>query len=111
MQQATDYHDEDDLFSRHSRFWTELNLTHPFAVRRVRELVEWVQTGEYDRICGGSYARRGQEPPPSAEFQSAVDHYRDRFFRFLDRTGGDVERLGRKLGDWLNRRDDDGNEA
>jgi Peptidase family M48 len=103
LKQATDYHDEDDLFSRHARFWTELNMTHPFAVRRVRELVEWVQTGEYDRIRGGAYPRRGQEPAPSAEFQSAVDHYRQRFARFLDRTTGDIERFGRKLGDWLAR--------
>ena len=105
LKQATDYHDEDDLFSRHARFWTELNMTHPFAVRRVRELVEWVQTGDYDRIRGGAYPRRGQEPPASAEFQSAVEHYRQRFARFLDRTTGDIERFGRKLGDWLSRDD------
>jgi hypothetical protein len=104
LRQATDYHNEDDLFSRHSRFWLELKLSHPFAVRRVRELMEWVQSGEYDRIRSGSYPRRGEEPPPSAEFNAAVSHYKERFSRFLDRTAGDVERLGRQLGDWLNRR-------
>jgi len=45
-----DYDSEDDLFSRHTRFWSELNLTHPVAVKRVKELMEWVQTGAYDRI-------------------------------------------------------------
>ncbi|MGH9091925.1 MAG: M48 family metallopeptidase [Acidimicrobiales bacterium] len=84
--------------------WVELKLTHPFAVRRVRELMTWVQSGEYDRIRSGSYPRRGQEPPPSAEFDAAVAHYRARFSAFLERTAGDVERLGRQLRDWLKRR-------
>ena len=104
LKQASDYHGEDDLFARHARFWVELNLTHPFAVRRVKELMEWVQTGDYDRIRSGSYARRGQEPPPSVEFNAAVEHYRKRFAAFLDRTMGDVERLRRQLADWLKRR-------
>ena len=104
LKQATDYHGEDDLFSRHARFWAELGRNHPFAVRRVRELVDWVQSGEYDRIRSGSYARRGQEPPPSAEFEAAVAMYRARFSAFLERTAGDVQRLGRQLSDWLKAR-------
>jgi Zn-dependent protease with chaperone function len=101
LQQATDYHDEDDLFSRHARFWMELRQTHPFAVRRVRELVDWVRAGDYDRIRSGTYPRRGEEAPPSAEFNDAVELYRVRFTTFLDRTAGDVERLGRQFSDWL----------
>ena len=41
--------------------------------------MEWVRSGEYDRIVAGNYPRRGEEPPPSAEFDAAVDHYRERF--------------------------------
>ncbi len=108
LRQASDYHNEDDLFSRHSRFWMELKQTHPFAVRRVKELITWVQAGDYDRIRSGRYPRRGQEPPPSAEFDAAVDHYRTRFTAFLERTAGDVERLGRQFGDWLGRRTERG---
>jgi Zn-dependent protease with chaperone function len=103
MAQATAYENEEDLFSRHSRFWMELNLTHPMAVRRVKELMKWVQSGDYDRIRGGSYPRRGYEPPPSSEFNDAVEHYRERFTGFLDRTGDSVADMGRKLGDWLRR--------
>jgi Zn-dependent protease with chaperone function len=101
--QASEYEDEDDIFSRHSRFWLEANLTHPFAVRRVKELMEWVQSGEYDRIMAGNYPRRGHEPPPSAEFTAAVAHYGERFSRFLDRTAGNVQDLGRQFGGWLRR--------
>jgi Zn-dependent protease with chaperone function len=103
LRQAGDYHSEDDLFSRHTRFWSELNLTHPVAVRRVKELTEWVETGAYDRIRGGDYPRRGREPPPSAEFEDAVAHYRERFSRILERAAGGVQELGKRLGSWLER--------
>jgi hypothetical protein len=110
LKQATEYQDEDDLFSRHARFWTELNLTHPVAVRRVKELIEWVESGEFDRIRDGHYARRGQEPAPSAEFEAAVDHYKERFSRILDRTAGNVQDLGRQMGEWLKKFQGDGAE-
>ena len=71
------------------------------AVRRVKELMKWVQSGDFDRIRGGDYPRRGHEPPPSAEFDAAVAHYRERFSRFLDRTAGNVQDLGKHLGSWL----------
>ena len=103
LKQANDYEGEDDLFSRHSRFWVELSLTHPIAVRRVKEIIEWVQSGDYNRIVDGEYPRRGQEPTPSVEFAAAVAHYRERFSRFLDRTAGSVQDLGKQLGDWLKR--------
>jgi Zn-dependent protease with chaperone function len=103
MRQAGEYESEDDLFSRHTRFWSELNLTHPVAVRRVKELTEWVQSGAYDRIRDGDYPRRGEEPPPSAEYDDAVAHYAERFARILDRVAGGVQDLGRKLGDWIER--------
>ncbi len=103
LQQASEYENEDDLFSRHTRFWSELNLTHPVAVRRVKELMEWVSTGAYDRIRDGDYPRRGEEPPPSEEFEDAVAHYRERFSRILDRAAGGVQEVGKRLSDWLER--------
>lgn len=103
LKQAAEYDAEDDLFSRHTRFWAELSLQHPFAARRVKELTQWVQSGDYDRIRRGDYPRRGQEPPPTAEFSAAVAHYGERFSRFLDRTAGNVQDLGKQLGGWLKR--------
>jgi Zn-dependent protease with chaperone function len=103
LEQADGYEDEEDLFSRQARFWSELSLTHPVAVRRVKELNAWVRSGEFDRIMGGEYVRRGDESPPSAEFDAAVIHYRERFSGVLERTAGGVQGLGRQLGDWLKR--------
>ena len=99
--QATEYEDEEDLFARWSRAWVEIALTHPFAVRRVRELIGWVGTGEFDRIRDGSYVRRGHEPATSKEFEAAVAHYRERFANMLERTTGGVSRLVSQLEDWL----------
>jgi Zn-dependent protease with chaperone function len=99
--------EEDDLFARHARFWVELTLTHPIAVRRVKELIDWVQSGEYDRIRSGNYPRRGQEPDPSTEFSAAVAHYRERFNGVVDRTAGSVTEMSRSFAAWLRKRPED----
>jgi Zn-dependent protease with chaperone function len=104
IRQATEYEEEDDLYARHARFWEELGRTHPFAVRRVRQLVAWVSEGDYDRIRSGQYVRRGQEPPASEEFDAAVSHYGDRFVAMVDRMGGGVQRVADQIGDWLRAR-------
>ena len=111
LKQAAEYENEDDLFSRHSRFWSEMSLTHPIAVRRVKEIIGWVQSGEYDRIVDGSYPRRGRESAPSVEFDAAVAHYRERFQRVLDRTAGNVQDLGKQFSEWLKKRPADDGDA
>lgn len=103
LRQATEYVDEDDLFARHARMGAELNQTHPYAVRRVRELVDWVGSGSYDRIVSGSYVRRGEEAPVSTEFEAAVRHYQDRFTQMLQRTAGGLSKLGSQIHGWLRR--------
>jgi Zn-dependent protease with chaperone function len=101
LRQADEYVDEEDLFSRRARFGIELSQTHPFAVRRVKELTTWVTSGAYDRIVGGSYVRRGEEPPVSAEFDAAVRHYRQRFMAMMERTIGSVNKLAGQIQSWL----------
>jgi Zn-dependent protease with chaperone function len=111
IRQATEYEDEDDLYSRHARFREEIGRSHPFAVKRVRELVRWVSDGEFDRIRAGTYVRRGQEPPASEEFEAAVDHYGDRFEAMVDRVGGGVQRVADQMSAWLQSRQQTGAEA
>jgi hypothetical protein len=103
LRQATEYAEEDDLFSRRSRFGIELSQRHPFAVRRVKALTDWVVSGEYDRVVGGSYVRRGEEPRVSAQFEAAVAYYRERFMAMVDRTVGGVNKLTGQLQTWLRR--------
>lgn len=101
IRQATEYEDEGDLMVRYSRFWREIRTDHPFPVRRVRELVAWVATGEFDRQRSGGYLRRGQEPPPSAEFDAALKHYRQRFAKIVERVGGGVQQAVSRFANWL----------
>ena len=101
IRQATEYEGEADPFARYSRFFPEITTTHPFPVRRVKELVAWVSAGELDRIRSGSYLRRGQEPPASAEFDAAFRHYRDRFSTMIDRAGDGISTVLDRFSTWL----------
>jgi len=104
IRQATEYNEEPSPFARYSRFWHEIGATHPFPVRRVRELIGWVASGDYDRIRSGDYVRRGHEPPPSAEFDVAFAHYRQRFSSLVDRAGGGIQTAFDKVSSWLDGR-------
>jgi len=105
IRQATEYEGEGDPFARYSRFFSEISTTHPFPVRRVRELFAWVSAGELDRIRSGSYLRRGQEPPASAEFDAAFQHYRSRFATIIERAGDGISTVFDRLTTWLSGND------
>lgn len=101
IQQASQYESWDDYLDRGLRLFGELDATHPFAVRRVSELTRWIQTGEFDRIIGGNYIRRGQEPAPAAEFERAFEFYSSQFRHTLQETGIGVQQVTRTIGEWL----------
>lgn len=101
IQQASRYESWDDSLARGLRFFDEVNATHPNAVRRVSELTRWIQSGAYDRIITGDFVRRGQEPPPTAEFERAVHFYAGHFTTLIQDTGEGVQQFTRTLADWL----------
>jgi Zn-dependent protease with chaperone function len=112
VRQATEYEVEEDPFARWSRFFTEIREPHPIPVRRVGELIRWVTAGEYDRIRSGEYLHRGQEPPPSEEFDTAFRHYRARFSTILERAGSGIQTVFDRVSTWLDSREqsEDGDE-
>ncbi len=101
LAQAAQYAEEEDLYARWGRAWSEAWADHPFAVKRARELTSWVSDGSYDRVRSGVYVRRGQEPHVTREVDSAVLHYQERFIKILEVTTGGVERALSQLEDWL----------
>ncbi len=108
VKQANEYEEWDSSIDRVRRFFTEISLTHSYPVRRVSEIVGWVQSGEYDAILRGEYVRRGDEPEARAEAGDAVDFYTERFrkiFRDASDTvssaGEQVASAGSRLADWL----------
>jgi len=112
MQQGQDYREKVSPFDRFSRLLADLNLSHPMSVQRVHELMEWVKSGDYDRIVGGSYPTREEPLDPRAEAGDAVAHYAERFRETFRELGDSVEDAGRQLSDWLrNSRGDDRGEG
>jgi Zn-dependent protease with chaperone function len=103
MRQSQDYREKGSGLERLSRLLLDLNLTHPMPVKRVHELMEWVKSGDYDRIVGGSYVRRDEPVQPRAEASDAVAHYSDRFREVFREAGESVSELGQQLSDWLRR--------
>ena len=103
MTQAMDYDEGGSGLERLTRQLQDLRLTHPMPVRRVRELLAWVRSGEYDTIVGGEYLRRGHEPPPRDEAASAADHYSKRIGDAFAAAGSSIAEVTQQLGDWLSR--------
>jgi Zn-dependent protease with chaperone function len=103
MAQAADYEEGGKGLDRITKLVNDMNLTHPMPVRRARQLIDWMRSGEYDRIVGGEYIRRGQEPPLKEETDSATAHYGDRISGAFQQAGSSAAEIGEQLRDWLSR--------
>jgi hypothetical protein len=104
LTQAKDYADWTDPHDRTRRFFLEIGRGHPIAVRRVAEIMRWVQEGDYDRIVGGDYIHIGEEPPLREEGDSAAAHYGERVKGAFEKAGTSVSEVGDQLSDWLEKR-------
>ena len=111
MAQALEYHAWDDPSDRVRRFFNELGKTHPDSVRRVSEVMKWVQSGDYDRIIRGEYRTRDQPTDPRAEAGEAMEFYAERFRTIMREAGDNIATLGSQMGgvaeqvaDWVRKR-------
>jgi Zn-dependent protease with chaperone function len=101
LRQASEFEEPGGPLDWLSRRRLELGGTHPLAVRRVRELMDWVRAGDYDRVVGGEYVRRGEEATAREETAGAVDHYSERLKGVFRDAGDQLESAGRQISDWL----------
>jgi Zn-dependent protease with chaperone function len=115
MAQAMEYENWDDAHDRVRRFFNELGATHSNAVRRVSEVMQWVQSGEYDRIVRGEYRKRSDDTNVRAEAGDAFEFYAARFRAMFAELGENVSSLGSQMGDasqqvaeWLRNRSSGG---
>ncbi len=111
MAQAMEYENWDDPSDRVRRFFAEIGLTHPYAVRRVSEVMRWVQSGDYDRIIRGEYRTRDQDTDVRAEAGDAFEYYAERFRSMFSEIGENVTNLGQQVGgmadsvaEWIRKR-------
>ena len=111
IKQGMDYSESGTGVERLSRLFQDLQVTHPLPVKRVRELLDWVREGDYDRMVRGDYLRRGEEATAREEADAAGAFYADRVSNAIQSAGGSIADVGQQLGDWLNRvRGGDGGE-
>ena len=111
MAQAMAYESWDDPSDRVRRFFSEISQTHAYAVRRVSEIMKWVQSGEYDRIIRGEYRTRDQQSDVRGEASDAMNYYAERFRTAFREAGDNLTNLGAQVGgvaeqlaDWLRSR-------
>jgi hypothetical protein len=107
VEQGRAYHEVEGL-DKLRRLGAELGLTHSSPVKRAHEVMQWVQSGEYDRIVGGEYVRRGSEAGLREEADAATEHYTERFKTLFREAGDAVGKASgaaadaaERLGDWL----------
>jgi Zn-dependent protease with chaperone function len=98
MAQAMEYEAWDDPSDRVRRFFHEIGQTHTYAVRRVSEVMKWVQSGEYDRIVRGEFRTRDQEADVRAEAGDAVEFYAERFRTIFREAGDNLTKAGTQIG-------------
>jgi Zn-dependent protease with chaperone function len=111
MTQAMEYETWDDPSDRVRRFFHEIGQTHTYAVRRVSEVMKWVQSGEYDRIVRGEYRTRDEKADAREEAGEAFEFYAERFRTIFREVGDNVTELGSRIGgmteqvaDWIRKR-------
>jgi len=99
LRQAAEYEEWEPGWDKLNRLRSELMLTHAYPVRRVNQLMKWVRAGDYDRIVGGDYVRRGDPIHFRDEAGEATEHYAERFRSFFQEVGTGMDQAGEKVSD------------
>lgn len=101
MTQSMEYAERGGGLERLTRLLLDMGVTHPLPVRRTRELMIWVRSGEFDRIVGGEYPKRDDPASVRAETGDAVAFYTERFKEAFKDAGETIGSAGVQLSDWL----------
>lgn len=93
--QAEEYKESGDVADQVFKVLNLMATTHPFYVLRVSELRAWIESGDYDRIVRGEYARRG-EPDEALQddLRAAAQAYAEGAKDFFDDITEAAKRAG-----------------
>lgn len=99
--QAEEYREGGDLLDSVYRVLNVLGQTHPFAVVRVAELRNWIDSGAYDKILDGEYPRRDEEDTRKYmdDLTEAASGYKETARDILEEVDAAVDRLKDKITD------------
>ncbi|WP_419948103.1 M48 family metallopeptidase [Candidatus Palauibacter sp.] len=97
--QSDEYRESGDLLDSVYKILNVLGQTHPFAVIRVAELREWIDSGEYERILSGEYQLRGEKDdrPYREDLREAMKGYQEGAREIFDEVDAAVDRLRDRL--------------
>ncbi|MFJ2837045.1 MULTISPECIES: M48 family metallopeptidase [Nocardia] len=100
LDQADDYLRSGDLRDGVLKLLNLELQSHPFSVLRAAELRRWIQSGDYDRVLGGTYPRREHDRNATItdEVKQAARSYRESFDQSDDLLVRTVRDLGRDVG-------------
>lgn len=98
--QSETYREGGDVLDSVYKVLNVLGATHPFAVVRVAELRDWMDSGAYERILAGEYRRRGEEEerPWREDLREAARGYTDAARELFDEVDAAVDRLRDRIG-------------
>ena len=98
--QSEEYRAGGDLLDSVYKVLNVLGQTHPFAVVRVAELKEWMESGSYERILAGEYQRRDERDtkPYREDLAEAMKGYRDAARELFDEVDAAVDKLRSRIG-------------
>ncbi len=78
LEQAKEYEESGGPMDRIFQILNTLERSHPFNTLRAAELQRWIEAGNYERIVGGEYTRRGPDAdkrPVENDIDEAREHY------------------------------------
>ena len=108
LEQAREYDAQGDLRNGVLKLLALQGQLHPFAVLRAAELRRWIDDGDYQRVLGGDYPRRGTEGDASMSdeareaarsYKQTMDESADAFMRVLRSIGEEAVSVGQRIGD------------
>ena len=101
--QSDEYRDDKDTMAGIYKVLAALGSTHPFAVVRVAELSDWIDSGEYQAILDGTYrtAADDAETPYTDDVGDAAAGYAASARKLVDEVGAKVGSVAGKVsGAW-----------
>jgi Zn-dependent protease with chaperone function len=101
MRQGLEYTEKGSGLERLTRLLIDMGVSHPMPVKRTHELMEWVRSGEFDRIVSGEYTTRDEPLDARTEGSEAVSHYAERFRDAFREAGESINSVGQELAGWL----------
>lgn len=106
--QSDEYRDDKDTIAGIYKVLAALGATHPFAVVRVAELRDWIESGDYQRIIDGDYRTPevDEETPYTDDVGDAAAGYAGSARKLVDEVGAKVGSVADKVSTaWRNERD------